>query len=89
MIDTDAFSGWKDVAALVAHLKFVKDYHRKIQKVPAVSDHHRPQPRQGRESEPHRSLACGKVTGVSGATRERGEQFGATLLPRQGLGEAR
>jgi hypothetical protein len=38
MIDAESFPGWKDLAALVAHLKFVKDHHRKIQKVAAVSD---------------------------------------------------
>ena len=30
------FPGWKDFAALVAHLKFVKDHHRKIEKVAVV-----------------------------------------------------
>ena len=30
------FPGWKDFAALVAHLKFVKDHHRQIAKVAVV-----------------------------------------------------
>lgn len=38
MIDARSFPGWKDFAALVAHLKFVKDHHRKIEKIAAVSD---------------------------------------------------
>ncbi len=32
------FPGWKDFAALVAHLKFVKDHHRQIAKVAVVAD---------------------------------------------------
>jgi hypothetical protein len=38
MIDVESFPGWKDVAGLVAHLKFVKNHHQKIQKVAVVSD---------------------------------------------------
>ena len=38
LIDAEAFPGWKDFAALLAHLKFVKDHHRKIEKIAAVSD---------------------------------------------------
>ena len=38
MLDADSFPGWKDFAALIAHLKFVRDHHRKIQKVAVVSD---------------------------------------------------
>jgi hypothetical protein len=38
MIDAEAFPGWKDFAALLAHLRFVKDHHRKVQKVAAVGD---------------------------------------------------
>jgi len=36
MIDAKSFPGWKDFAAFVAHLRFVKDHHRKIEKVAAV-----------------------------------------------------
>ena len=32
------FPGWKNFAALVAHLKFVKDHHRQIEKVAVVVD---------------------------------------------------
>jgi hypothetical protein len=38
MIDAESFPGWKDFAALVAHLRFVKDHHRNIEKIAAVSD---------------------------------------------------
>ena len=38
LIDAKSFPGWKDFAAVVAHLRFVKDHHRKIGKVAAVSD---------------------------------------------------
>jgi hypothetical protein len=38
MIDAPSFPGWKDFAALVAHLKFVKDHHKNIKRIAAVSD---------------------------------------------------
>jgi hypothetical protein len=38
MVDAAAFPGWKDFAALLAHLKFVKNHHQKIQKIAVVSD---------------------------------------------------
>ena len=38
LLDAEAFPGWKDFAALLAHLKFVRDHHRKIQKIAVVSD---------------------------------------------------
>jgi hypothetical protein len=38
LIDAPRFPGWKDFAALVAHLRFVRDHHRKIEKIAAVSD---------------------------------------------------
>lgn len=38
MIEAKAFPGWKDFAALVAHLRFVKNHHRQIEKVAVVSD---------------------------------------------------
>lgn len=38
MIDAQSFPGWKDFAALVAHLKFVKNHHQKIERIAAVSD---------------------------------------------------
>jgi hypothetical protein len=38
MIYTETFPGWKDFAALLCHLKFVRDHQLKIEKVAAVSD---------------------------------------------------
>ena len=38
LLDAESFPGWKDFAALIAHLRFVRDHHRKIQKVAVVSD---------------------------------------------------
>jgi hypothetical protein len=38
MLDAETFPGWQDFAALVAHLRFVRDHHRKVEKVAVVSD---------------------------------------------------
>jgi hypothetical protein len=38
LIDAESFPGWKDFAGLLAHLRFVKDHHQKIQNVAVVSD---------------------------------------------------
>jgi len=38
LLDAEAFPGWKDFAALLAHLKFVREHHRKIEKIAVVSD---------------------------------------------------
>ena len=38
MILAEAFPGWHDFGALVSHLKFVKQHHRKIDKIAAVTD---------------------------------------------------
>src|SRR3954462_14547543 len=38
LLDAESFPGWKDFAALVAHLRFVRDHHRKIEKIAVVSD---------------------------------------------------
>jgi hypothetical protein len=38
MIDAESFPGWKDFAALIAHMKFIKNHHQKIQKLAVVSD---------------------------------------------------
>lgn len=38
MIFTESFPGWDDVGALLSHLKFVKDHHKHIKKVAAVTD---------------------------------------------------
>jgi tRNA U38,U39,U40 pseudouridine synthase TruA len=38
MIYVKSFPGWKDFAAFLAHLKFVKNHHREIKKIAAVTD---------------------------------------------------
>jgi hypothetical protein len=38
LIRAKSFPGWKDFGALVAHLKFVKDHHRRIEKIAVVAD---------------------------------------------------
>ena len=38
MVDAEAFPGWENFAALVAHFRFVRDHHQKIEKVAVVSD---------------------------------------------------
>jgi len=38
LISAKGFPGWKDFAALVSHLRFVKSHHQKIRKVAAVTD---------------------------------------------------
>ena len=38
MIYTESFPGWHDFAGLVSHLRFVKDHHRKVERVAAVTD---------------------------------------------------
>jgi len=38
MIRAKSFPGWKDFSALIGHFKFVKNHHKKIQRVAAVTD---------------------------------------------------
>ena len=38
VIDAEAFPGWHNFAALIAHFRFVRDHHRKIEKIAVVSD---------------------------------------------------
>jgi hypothetical protein len=38
MVDAEAFPGWADFAAAIAHFKFVRGHHSKIEKVAVVSD---------------------------------------------------
>ena len=38
MIEAESFPGWTGFGALIAHFKFVRDHHRKVQKVAVVSD---------------------------------------------------
>jgi hypothetical protein len=38
LIRAKSFPGWKDFGALLAHLKFVKEHHRSIERVALVAD---------------------------------------------------
>lgn len=38
MVVAKAFPGWDSFGALVSHLKFVKDHHRRVERVAAVTD---------------------------------------------------
>jgi hypothetical protein len=38
LIDAPSFPGWKSFGALLEHLKFVKDHHKRIKRVAAVTD---------------------------------------------------
>jgi hypothetical protein len=38
IIDAPAFPGWDSLGAMAAHLRFVRDHHRRIRKVALVTD---------------------------------------------------
>ena len=38
LIESKAFPGWKDFGSLVSHLRFIRNHHRHIKKVAAVTD---------------------------------------------------
>ena len=38
IIEASAFPGWESLGALVAHVRFVRDHHRRIEKVALVTD---------------------------------------------------
>ena len=38
IIQIESFPRWEDFAGLISHLKFVRDHHKKIEKVAAVTD---------------------------------------------------
>ena len=38
IIQIESFPGWEDFAGLLSHFKFVREHHKKIEKVAAVSD---------------------------------------------------
>ncbi len=38
MIYSESFPGWENFAALISHMKFIKEHHRNIKKVAAVTD---------------------------------------------------
>lgn len=38
MIDAESFPGWQDFSSLVAHLRFIRNHHQKVQRIAVVSD---------------------------------------------------
>src|SRR3974390_923830 len=36
LIDVSSFHGWNDAAALLKHIQFVKDHHRKVERIAVV-----------------------------------------------------
>ena len=38
MVEAASFPGWSDFEALLGHFRFVRDHHRRIRRVAAVSD---------------------------------------------------
>jgi len=38
LIDASRFPGWDDFAALVSHLRFVRDHHRQIERIAIATD---------------------------------------------------
>ena len=38
MVDAPSFPGWENFAALLSHLRFVRDHHRRIRRIAVVSD---------------------------------------------------
>ena len=38
MIEVRSFPGWEDFGALLSHLRFVRDHHRRIRRIAVVSD---------------------------------------------------
>jgi hypothetical protein len=38
LIEAECFPGWSDFAAFISHLRFIRDHHRHIARVAAVSD---------------------------------------------------
>jgi hypothetical protein len=38
MIEATSFPGWQNFAALLSHLRFVRDHHRRIRRIAVVSD---------------------------------------------------
>jgi hypothetical protein len=38
MIEAPSFPGWENFAALLSHLRFVRDHHRQVRRIAVVSD---------------------------------------------------
>ena len=38
LVEVDAFPGWESLGAMAAHIRFVRDHHRRVKKVALVTD---------------------------------------------------
>jgi SpoIIAA-like len=38
LIDAESFFGWEDFSSMLSHIRFVRNYHEKIERVAAVTD---------------------------------------------------
>jgi hypothetical protein len=38
VIETPSFPGWEGLGAMAAHLRFVRDHHRRVRKIAVVTD---------------------------------------------------
>ena len=38
LVDAPSFPGWEGLAALIEHMRFVRDHHRKVDRVAVVTD---------------------------------------------------
>ena len=38
LVEAASFPGWESLGALVAHLRFVRDHHRRVRKIAVVTD---------------------------------------------------
>ncbi|QDU74552.1 hypothetical protein Pan97_15610 [Bremerella volcania] len=38
MVESESFPGWADLASMAAHLKFVRNHHKKIERIAIVTD---------------------------------------------------
>lgn len=38
MIYTESFPGWEDLAGMLSHFRFIREHHKSIQKIAAVTD---------------------------------------------------
>ena len=38
VVDAPSFPGWDDFAALVSHMRFVRDHHKRVRRIAVVSD---------------------------------------------------
>ncbi len=38
LIDTESFPGWKDFSSMLSHIRFVRNYEERIERVAAVTD---------------------------------------------------